>query len=59
MNLIHSQGGVDALSMSFFKNQDLGNDGTWDVWQLESPAMLWYFRGAPHVHTWVNIRRVT
>lgn len=59
MNLIRSQGGVDALSMSFFKNQDIGNDGTWDVWQLESPAMLWYFRGAPHVHTWVNIRRAT
>lgn len=59
MNLIRSQGGIDALSMSFFKNQDIGNDGTWDVWQLESPAMLWYFRGAPHVHTWVNIRRVT
>jgi len=28
----------------------------WDVWQLESPTMVWYFRGAPHVHVWVNIR---
>jgi len=26
------------------------------VWQLESPNMVWYFRGAPHVHVWVNIR---
>jgi len=27
----------------------------WDVWMLEGPSMVWYFRGAPHVHTWVYI----
>ena len=53
---IKAQGGFDALSMSFFKNMDIGNDGVWDVWQLESPTMVWYFRGSPHVHVWVNIR---
>lgn len=57
MRLIKANGGVSALSMAFFKNEDLGNDGVWDIWQLESPRMLWYFRGAPHVHTWVHIRR--
>ena len=57
MKLIRSGGGVEALSMSFYKNHDVGDDGVWDVWQLESPSMVWYFRGAPHVHTWVNIRR--
>ncbi len=50
------QNGVEKLTMSFYKNLDIGNDGVWDVWQLESPTMIWYFRGAPHVHTWVNIR---
>jgi hypothetical protein len=25
---------------------DIGNDGVWDVWQLESPNMVWYFRCA-------------
>lgn len=55
MRYIKAKGGVKALSMSFFKNQDLGGDGVWDVWQLESPNMLWYFRGNPHVHVWVNI----
>jgi len=34
----------------------VGNDGVWDVWQLESPTMVWYFRGSPHVHVWVNLR---
>jgi uncharacterized protein DUF3500 len=48
--------GFDNLHMSFYKNQDIGNDGVWDVWQIEGPAMLWYFRGEPHVHTWVHIR---
>jgi hypothetical protein len=53
---ITENGGVKSLAMSFYKNMDLGNDGVWDVWQLESPTMVWYFRGAPHVHAWVNIR---
>jgi hypothetical protein len=48
--------GFDHLHMAFYKNMDIGNDGVWDVWQIEGPFMRWYFRGAPHVHTWVNIR---
>ena len=56
MRYIQANGGVEHLNMSFYKNLDIGNDGVWDVWQLESPKMVWYFRGAPHVHTWVNIR---
>ena len=57
MKLIRSGGDIEALSMSFYKNHDIGDDGVWDVWQLESPSMVWYFRGSPHVHTWVNIRQ--
>ena len=49
--------GIENLHMAFFKGQDVGNDGVWDVWQIEGPAMLWYFRGEPHVHTWVHIRQ--
>ena len=56
MKYIRANGGAEALTMSFYKNADIGNDGVWDVWELESPDMLWYFRGYPHVHTWVNIR---
>ena len=56
MKLIEANG-FDHLHMAFYKNHDIGNDGVWDVWQIEGPAMLWYFRGEPHVHTWVNIRR--
>jgi Protein of unknown function (DUF3500) len=56
MRYIKTGGGVSALSMAFYQNRDLGVDKVWDVWQLESPKMVWYFRGYPHVHTWVNIK---
>ncbi|MBI3416108.1 MAG: DUF3500 domain-containing protein [Verrucomicrobia bacterium] len=56
MKLIKASG-FDNLHMAFYKNDDIGKDGVWDVWQLEGPSMVWYFRGAPHVHTWVNIRK--
>jgi hypothetical protein len=52
---IKAAAGFDELSMAFYRNLDIGNDGVWDVWQLESPSMVWYFRGAPHVHVWVDI----
>lgn len=43
------------LHLAFYKKGDIGNDKVWDVWQVEGPNMVWHFRGAPHVHTWVNI----
>ena len=49
--------GFENLHMAFYKNLDIGNDGVWDVWQIEGPAMVWYFRGSPHVHTWVHVRQ--
>ncbi|MEI6536707.1 MAG: hypothetical protein WCN98_15280, partial [Verrucomicrobiaceae bacterium] len=48
--------GTDNLHLAFYKNQDVGNDGVWDVWQIEGPSMVWYFRGTPHVHCWAHIR---
>jgi hypothetical protein len=48
--------GFEDLHMAFYKNDDIGNDGVFDVWQIEGPSMVWYFRGKPHVHVWVNIR---
>jgi hypothetical protein len=55
MKLIEANG-FEHLHMAFYKNQDVGKDGVWDVWQIEGPSMVWYFRGDPHVHVWVNVR---
>lgn len=56
MKLIEA-GGFDNLHLSFYKNDDIGKDGVWDVWQIEGPNVVWYFRGAPHVHCWAHIRQ--
>ncbi|MEI6240045.1 MAG: DUF3500 domain-containing protein [Planctomycetia bacterium] len=50
-----AQGGLDHCRLAFYRDEDLGNDGVWDNWRLEGPAFVWHFRGAPHVHVWVNI----
>lgn len=55
MACLKRQGGLDACSLAFYKQGDLGNDGEWDNWRLEGPAFVWYFRGTPHVHVWVNV----
>jgi hypothetical protein len=49
-------GGVDNLHLAYYKSGDLGNDGVWDNWQIEGPNVVWYFRGAPHVHCWAHIK---
>ncbi|MFV1994080.1 MAG: DUF3500 domain-containing protein [Verrucomicrobiales bacterium] len=48
--------GFDNLHMAFYQEQDIGNDGVWDVWQIEGPSAVFYFRGDPHVHAWIHVR---
>jgi hypothetical protein len=57
MAFIQSGGGLDKVHLAFYQDGDLGSDRVWDRWKLEGPTMSWYFRGSPHVHTWVNIGR--
>lgn len=52
---LKTQGGLDACRLAFYQDQDIGNDGVWDNWRLEGPSFVWHFRGAPHVHVWVNV----
>lgn len=54
MKLI-DKGGFDNLHLAFYKDHDIGEDGVWDTFQVQSPSMVWLFRGKPHVHTWVHI----
>ncbi len=52
---LKKQGGLDSCHLTFYKKDDLGADGIWDNWRLEGPSFVWHYRGAPHVHVWVNV----
>ncbi len=52
---LKAQGGLDACSLAFYQDGDIGDDGEWDNWRLEGPSFVWYFRGHPHVHIWINV----
>jgi Protein of unknown function (DUF3500) len=54
-NCLAAQGGLKKCSIAFYKEDDIGDDAVWDNWRLEGPAFVWHFRGAPHVHVWVNV----
>lgn len=49
------QGGLDACHLAYYAEGDIGGDGVWDNWRLEGPSFVWHYRGAPHVHVWVNV----
>ena len=55
MQCLTAQGGIDSCHLSFYTDKDIGNDGVWDNWRLEGPSFVWHYRGAPHVHVWVNV----
>ena len=51
--------GTDRLHLAYFRNGDIGDNGVWDIWQLEGPDMILFFRGSPHIHAWLHIRDAT
>jgi len=53
--LLKQGGGLDVLHMAFYKSNDIGDDQEWDIWRLESPTFVCHFRGAPHVHAYINV----
>lgn len=55
LKCLEKNGGLDRCSLAFYDADDLGNDKVWDYWRLEGPSFVWYYRGAPHVHVWVNV----
>lgn len=55
MELLKAAGGIDKLHMAFYQQGDLQNDKVWDIWRVEGPSFVWHFRGAPHVHAYINI----
>lgn len=56
--LLTANGGLPALHMAFYEQGDLSSDREWDIWRVEGPGFVWHFRGAPHVHAYINIGAV-
>lgn len=52
---LKAQGGLGNCHLAYYAQDDIGKDGVWDIWRLEGPSFVWHYRGAPHVHVWVNI----
>jgi hypothetical protein len=47
---------VERLFVSCYGGSyDIGSDRVWDVWQIEGPDMVWYFRGVPHIHGYFHL----
>lgn len=57
--ILKANGGLEKLHMAFYKEGDLNDDQVWDNWRIEGPSLVWHFRGAPHVHAYINIAGAT
>jgi hypothetical protein len=58
MAILKESGGVDQLHMAFYQQEDISGDKVWDIWRVEGPSFVWHYRGAPHVHAYINIGHV-
>jgi len=52
---LERNGGLDALHLSFYREGEADSSGAYQVFRLEGPAAVLYFRGFPHVHAFINI----
>jgi hypothetical protein len=52
---IKANGGVDRMSLSYYARGEDGAIPDAQVFRLEGPGAVLYFRGYPHVHAFINI----
>ena len=52
---IDTNGGLDALHVSFYADSAYPGGDTYQTYRLEGPAAVFYFRGFPHVHAFFNV----
>ncbi len=55
LEIVKAGGGLDEIRIAFYQSEDLGDDTVWDIWRLEGPTLVCHFRGAPHVHAYINV----
>jgi Protein of unknown function (DUF3500)/5'-nucleotidase, C-terminal domain len=52
---LDANGGIDALFLSYYRHSEDGDVPEAQVFRIEGPAAVFYFRGYPHVHAFLNI----
>jgi Protein of unknown function (DUF3500) len=50
-----ANGGLDALFLSYYQHGEDGEISEGQVFRLEGPSAVFYFRGYPHVHAFINV----
>ena len=50
-----ANGGVDGLFLSYYQHGEDGDIPEGQVFRLEGPSAVLYFRGYPHVHAFINV----
>ena len=50
-----ANGGTETLFLSYYQHGSDGEIPAAQVFRLEGPAAVFYFRGYPHVHAFVNV----
>ena len=48
-------GGIESLSLAYYRDGEIENSGQYQIFRLEGPAAVFYFRGAPHLHAFINV----
>ena len=52
---LEHNGGPERLYLSYFKDSEVDRSGQFQNFRLEGPAAVFYFRGYPHVHAFINV----
>jgi hypothetical protein len=52
---LDANGGIDSLFLSYYRHGQDGDIPEGQVFRLEGPAAVFYFRGYPHVHAFFNV----
>src|SRR5215510_5546225 len=50
-----ANGGLDALYLGYYQHGEDGEIPEGQVFRLEGPSAVFYFRGYPHVHAFINV----
>jgi Protein of unknown function (DUF3500) len=50
-----ANGGLEALFLSYYQHGEDGEIPEGQVFRLEGPSAVFYFRGYPHVHAFINV----